>query len=52
MENKREQFLYYDIDLPMVHSLLLYHDITTPPKTVQTDICDCIGSKAGVKAKK
>ena len=50
MENIREQFLYYDIDLPMVHSLLLYHDITTPPKTVHTNICDCIGFKA-VKAK-
>ena len=35
-------FLTY-IDLPMVHFRLLYHDITTPPRTVQTNISESTG---------
>ena len=36
---------FTNIDLFMVHFLLLYHDITLPPRTVQTNISDCIGFK-------
>ena len=49
-ENKCEQFL----TLTYLWStfLWLYQDITTPPRTTQANISDCLGFKAVVKTKR